>query len=373
MENLDYRATTILYVDDERMACKYFASAVGTDYEVLTALSADAAIDIVSDPKNRVGVLVTDYRMPGRDGGDLLRQIENEYPHIVRILVTAYVDKSVLMETINSGEIFQILEKPLGLMEIRRVLRLATALARERSMRQQKLLAVDETLSFLVHELKAPLASIIDFTKVATQDGTADQDNVYSNKEFGNAMLSICNNASYCLSVLSHFVGSIRNANPGSGPTLDRPATSANQLVMSLLDTYPLSSGERSIIRTDIREDFAISVLPNCVSLVLSSLLSNALRAVQGCPDPTVCFTVQVDDGHSQIRIGDNGSGMAQDELERLLQSPVNVPADNDANGWGIIFCRRIMQSFGGNIEIHSESGKGTTVVLNFPMKKVTA
>ena len=67
--------------------------------------------------------LVTDYRMPGRDGGDLLRQIEREYPHIVRILVTAYVDKSVLLETINSGEIFQILEKPLGLMEIRRVLR----------------------------------------------------------------------------------------------------------------------------------------------------------------------------------------------------------------------------------------------------------
>ena len=35
---LDYKATTILYVDDERMACKYFASAVGADYEVLTAL-----------------------------------------------------------------------------------------------------------------------------------------------------------------------------------------------------------------------------------------------------------------------------------------------------------------------------------------------
>ncbi len=366
MDDLDYKATTILYVDDERMACKYFASAVGTDYEVLTALSADAAIDIVSDPKNRVGVLVTDYRMPGRDGGDLLRQIEREYPHIVRILVTAYVDKSVLLETINSGEIFQILEKPLGLMEIRRVLRMASALARERSMRQQKLLAIDETLAFLAHELNAPLASIVDFATGASRP--ARTSDARREDELSSAMLSICNNASYCLSVLSTFVSSIRHANPSMG---ERVGVSACQLLVSLLDTYPLSSNERALIQTDIREDFAVTVLPNCVSLVLSSLLSNALRELQGRFAPALCFTVLVD-GHPQIRIADNGPGMSQEMLDRLLLDPVNMASDSDANGWGIIFCKRIMQSFGGSIEVESAPDKGTTVILNFPMKKIT-
>ncbi len=367
MDDLDYKATTILYVDDERMACKYFASAVGTDYEVLTALGADAAIDIVADPKNRVGVLVTDYRMPGRDGGDLLRQIEREYPHIVRILVTAYVDKSVLLETINSGEIFQILEKPLGLMEIRRVLRLATALARERSMRQQKLLAIDETLAFLAHELNAPLASIMDFAQDASRL-TAEATN-RGGDELSSAMLSICNNASYCLSVLSTFVSSIRHANPNAAG--DRAVTSACQLIASLLDTYPLTSTERGLIQTDIREDFGVTVLPNCISLVLSSLLSNALRALQGRFAPMLCFTVLVD-GNPQIRISDNGQGIAPEVLDRLLLESHGTDAENDATGWGIIFCKRIMMSFGGGIDIESEVDKGTTVILNFPMKKVT-
>ncbi len=366
MDDLDYKATTILYVDDERMACKYFASAVGTDYEVLTALSADAAIDIVSDPKNRVGVLVTDYRMPGRDGGDLLRQIEREYPHIVRILVTAYVDKSVLLETINSGEIFQILEKPLGLMEIRRVLRMASALARERSMRQQKLLAIDETLAFLAHELNAPLASIVDFATGASRSGKNNE--ARREDDHSSAMLSICNNASYCLSVLSTFVSSIRHANPSMG---ERVGVSACQLLVSLLDTYPLTSNERALIQTDIREDFAVTVLPNCVSLVLSSLLSNALRELQGRVAPALCFTILVD-GHPQIRISDNGPGISHEMLDRLLLDPVNMAPDSDANGWGIIFCKRIMQSFGGSIEVESEPDKGTTVILNFPMKKIT-
>lgn len=366
MDDLDYKATTILYVDDERMACKYFASAVGTDYEVLTALSADAAIDIVSDPKNRVGVLVTDYRMPGRDGGDLLRQIERDYPHIVRILVTAYVDKSVLLETINSGEIFQILEKPLGLMEIRRVLRMASALARERSMRQQKLLAIDETLAFLAHELNAPLASIVDFATGASRPGKNNE--TRREDELSSAMLSICNNASYCLSVLSTFVSSIRHANPSMG---ERVGVSACQLLVSLLDTYPLTSNERALIQTDIREDFAVTVLPNCVSLVLSSLLSNALRELQGRNAPALCFTVLVD-GHPQIRISDNGPGISHEMLDRLLLDPVNMASDSDANGWGIIFCKRIMQSFGGSIEVESAPDKGTTVILNFPMKKIT-
>ena len=63
---------TILYVDDEEMACKYFARAVGSEYEVLSAISADDAVGILRAHHARISVLVTDFRMPGRDGGDLL-------------------------------------------------------------------------------------------------------------------------------------------------------------------------------------------------------------------------------------------------------------------------------------------------------------
>lgn len=364
MDELEHKAITILYVDDERMACKYFASAVGTDYEVLTALSADAALEILADPHNRVGVLVTDYRMPGRDGGDLLRQVEREYPHIVRILVTAYVDKSVLLETINSGEIFQILEKPLGLMEIRRVLRMASSLARERSSKQQKLMAIDETLAFLAHELNAPLATIghvaDDLLVIANR-----QDRNLSRNDVGNSATSIANNAHYCLSVLNTFVASIRNS---ASPTGENSGTTAQQLIASLLATYPLSITERGLIKVEVEHDFLIRSMPNCVSLVLSSLLSNALHALVDRPDAKITFAVAVQ-SQPHILISDNGVGMTHDALQRLLNDPTAPNADSQSStGWGMIFCKRVMQSFGGAIVIQSEPNRGTTVTLNFPI-----
>lgn len=117
---------TVVYVDDEELARKYFARSAGSDYEVLLAVGADEAMSILRREGARVAIMVTDFRMPGRHGGDLLRQVSQEYPHIVRILVTAYADKDALLEAVNSGEVFRILEKPLGVRKVREVLASAT-------------------------------------------------------------------------------------------------------------------------------------------------------------------------------------------------------------------------------------------------------
>uniref|UniRef100_UPI0038B8DBDE response regulator n=1 Tax=Paraburkholderia sediminicola TaxID=458836 RepID=UPI0038B8DBDE len=117
---------TVVYVDDEELARKYFARSAGSDYEVLLADGAEEAMSILRREGARVAILVTDFRMPGRHGGDLLRQVSQEYPHIVRILVTAYADKDAL-EAVNSNKVFRILEKPLGIRTVREVLASAAA------------------------------------------------------------------------------------------------------------------------------------------------------------------------------------------------------------------------------------------------------
>jgi two-component system, response regulator PhcR len=126
MSEIQQAQQTVVYVDDEELARKYFARAAGSDYEVLLADGADEAMTILRREGARVAILVTDFRMPGRHGGDLLRQVSQEYPHIVRILVTAYADKDALNEANNSGEVFRILEKPLGVGKVRAVLASAT-------------------------------------------------------------------------------------------------------------------------------------------------------------------------------------------------------------------------------------------------------
>lgn len=364
INNLVHGTVTILYVDDEEMARKYFGRSVGADYEVLTAADADAAIRILQD--KQVGILVTDYRMPERDGGDLLRQVEREFPHVVRILVTAYADREVLLDTVNSGDIFRILEKPLDVGEVRDTLRLACALSSERRAKQQRLMAIDETLAFLAHELNTPLAAIINFAR-GVQNRAADQNiSPWQQAEIGKAALAMDDNARYCLSLLSSFVESVKGTGALATPCGN---STAQQMISSLLDTYPLLPAQRALIRVDVRDDFPIAALPNCVALVLSSILSNALRAIQDRSAPEICFTV-LTEGNPQIRITDNGAGIPPGIMERLLMDPVTTHADTAGQGWGLIFCKRIMQSFGGAILIHSATGKHTTVTLNFPAVK---
>lgn len=87
---------TILYVDDEQQACKWFARMVSASYNVLTANSVEEAKAVLRDMHDRIGVVLTDFRMPGGDGTELLRFIDAEYSDIAAILVTAYADKDLL-------------------------------------------------------------------------------------------------------------------------------------------------------------------------------------------------------------------------------------------------------------------------------------
>ncbi len=151
---------SILFVDDDEMSRNHFARAVRDDYRVHLAHGADEAMALLQELGPEIAVLVTDFRMPGRDGGHLLREVAQAYPQIVRILVTAYADKDMLLQTFNTGDLFRIIEKPLRMESVREVLKQAVARYVERETRQQRLLAMDETLAFLAHELNTPLAAI---------------------------------------------------------------------------------------------------------------------------------------------------------------------------------------------------------------------
>lgn len=357
---------TVLYVDDEAMARKYFERTFGEQYAVLTAADANAAIEIVKDQDHRVDIVVSDYRMPGRSGGDLLRQIAGEFPGIIRILVTAYADREVLLDTVNTGEVFRILEKPLDYDALGQALRLAGELLRTRNTRLQRLQAIDEALSFLAHELNTPLAAIVNFSR-GMQDRLAAPDILpHQQAEIRKASMSVGDNARYCMSLLSSFVEAVRNAE--AGPSLG-PVVSASELVQSFLDSYPLTPAQRGMIRSELAGDFMISALPNGVSLVLSSLLANSLRALKDHPAPAITLSVS-GGSHPYIRISDNGPGIPPTVQERLTVDPITTHSESGGTGWGLIFCKRLMQAFGGNVIIHSEPGKLTTITLNFPPRR---
>lgn len=130
---------TILYVDDEANALKYFQRAIAPLANVLTATSVEEGKRILDEQAEHIAVLVSDQRMPGAYGNELLSYCWDRHPHIVRILTTAYSELEHTVEAVNQGQIHRYIQKPWDIAALRMELKQALELARLRNEHAQLL------------------------------------------------------------------------------------------------------------------------------------------------------------------------------------------------------------------------------------------
>jgi two-component system response regulator PhcR len=375
-QDASHEARAVLFVDDEPQACKWFTRTFGEEFTVFTAESADAALALLRERGNEVAVLVTDYRMPGRDGMDLLKTVRRDFRHLVRLLATAYAAKDVAIAAVNEGQVLRILEKPLDNTSTAEALREALAVHRsratERALNESRVATMRETLGFLAHELNTPLATVRGYMSAVVArhqpaPAGAPAGLVQFAESYPGEVLAALDNAErralYCQSLVSTFVQSARDAYPGAAPH----AVSAVGVVKALLDEFPFEDDESAWVSMHVTQDFSLPGRRDLLYLVLCTLTKNALLALRNRPGPGLRVEVGPElPGRPSIRFVDNGLGIAPDVLARLMREPVTTRADAGGNGMGLMFCNRVMQSIGGAIEIRSELGQGASVSLYF-------
>jgi len=102
---------TILFVDDEnKVLMSLRRGLLDEPYNILLAQSGKEALEILRE--NEVHVIVTDMRMPEMGGLELLRIAKKQYPHIVRMVLSGYMQVTTLLTAINQGEVFKFIPKP---------------------------------------------------------------------------------------------------------------------------------------------------------------------------------------------------------------------------------------------------------------------
>ena len=160
---LDYREYPILFVDDEVENTRIFELTFRRDYNIRVARSGEEALQVLT--ANPAAVVLSDHRMDGMSGVELLGKIREVDPKTVRILVTAYGDASTLGEAINNGWIYRYLPKPWTPDEMRLVIRNAIehyALDREREQLLYELEILNRTSKLLTRELELiPLLDLL--------------------------------------------------------------------------------------------------------------------------------------------------------------------------------------------------------------------
>jgi DNA-binding NtrC family response regulator len=109
---------TLLLVDDEPNVLNALIRVLRRDgYRILVATCGDEALAILA--REDVQVVISDQRMPGMSGMELLGKVRETHPEIVRILLSGDADFRAVREAVSQGTIYQFFAKPWNDEELR--------------------------------------------------------------------------------------------------------------------------------------------------------------------------------------------------------------------------------------------------------------
>lgn len=102
---------TLLVVDDEPNVLKAVKRLLfETEYRILTAESGEEGL--IKFSEHDIDLVISDYRMPGMNGVEFLRQVKEAHPETVRLILSGYADVSAVVEAINDGQVYKFIAKP---------------------------------------------------------------------------------------------------------------------------------------------------------------------------------------------------------------------------------------------------------------------
>ncbi len=137
---------TLLFVDDEEGVLNALRRIfMDENYIILTANSADKALHILEE--KQVHLLVTDHRMPGMTGAELLKVVRERWPETIRIMLTGYADVNSIMGAVKEGAVYKFITKPWNDEDLRLTVSLA--------LQQYLLMHENRHLKELAHQQQA--------------------------------------------------------------------------------------------------------------------------------------------------------------------------------------------------------------------------
>jgi response regulator RpfG family c-di-GMP phosphodiesterase len=133
----------LLFVDDEESILTTMRIMFRRQYDVLLASNGVQALELLR--QHDVDVIVSDQRMPGMVGVEVLREARKIRPRSMRILLTGYSDFSAILGSINDGEIYRFVHKPWSNADLQGMIGEAVEASRKLSGEQLRLLGDSES------------------------------------------------------------------------------------------------------------------------------------------------------------------------------------------------------------------------------------
>jgi signal transduction histidine kinase len=386
---MDLKEHLILFVDDEPSNRIVFEQGFGKKFRVRCVDSGEAALEVLKTEE--IAVLVTDQRMPGMSGEELLGRFMVSSPDTLRIVVTAYSDIDPILHAVNNGLVVRYIVKPWTRSELEEILAWAVEtyeLGRTNGAIQLRLLGTERLLALgllsgaMIHDLNQPLASLVinveELAELAPlmpalAELTAQCHNPAHRaglqrlaRELPDLTREIADRVRFMRGLVDSLRQFQRRESPARDPERADPVSVVKMAMSMCRSTEPEA-------RVDAVYDGpadlpAVSTGPTELLQILINLIRNAQQAVAGAARRGIVVQAAHDDGGVRFAVTDEGPGMSEEVLAKA-GTPFFTTRDA-GTGLGIAQCRRLVGRAGGSFRIDSARGRGTTVTFTIPLAK---
>lgn len=381
----------ILYVDDEHANRVVFEISFGKQFSVRCVSSAEEALAAIA--QGPVAVVITDQRMVGMSGDELLRKVKEISPDTVRMILTAYSDLEPILRAVNEGLVARYVIKPWDRTDLEEMLRwslAAYAAGRQNSalqlrlMQTERLRTLGEVSAAVLHDLNQPVMAVSmsaeqlhELSRIApTLYRLAAGDMSPLNAEeratlrqLGEDIHELASSLATCATFMSDLMKQMKQFQrhdtipPASGDVAPLPAI---KLALTMCRGGSMSSGSKLVYEgpSDLPRIRATST---DLIQIFVNLVRNAQQALEehGLAHGTIVVRSVVDTGRLTFSVSDDGPGIPSEVLAKL-GTPFYTTREA-GTGLGVAQVKRLVGRLGGELSIDSTIGKGTTATFTLP------
>ncbi len=353
---------TVLIVDDEPLTLDVVEGFLALEgYELAFANNGTEALNYVK--KQEPDIILLDVMMPDIDGFTVCRRLKanDKWRYIPVILITALSKENLGLGVEAGADDF--LQKPINGVELRIRVRSMLRIKKQYDELQTHLLVRENMAQMIVHNIRIPLTSIIEYSNLLHLRNTLSTRDL---EDVDKIKLKAQGLNSFLDDML--IVAKMEDNNE---LILNRSRVDINQLIKQVTDNQDITLLKRlPIIKNLPSESPHIFLDETLFQRVLDHLISNALKFSPAHSTVTVRveYLAQKDGLDSEqakirIQILDQGPGIKKEDQDTIF----NKLAQHDTaqTGLGLIFCKMVVEAHGGRIFIENNEHRGSIFTID--------
>ncbi len=349
----------VLVVDDDEQVRQGFERALaGYGFRVTLAASGEEGLTLAH--ATRPEVILLDVMMPGLTGFEVCRALKDdaETRAIPVVLVTALAGVETLREGYDAGA-EEFVTKPVRGLELRARLRAMARIHRQHAELARLMRLQEDLAHMLVHDLRGPLTSIAGYTSLLSERRDIPA-------VVGPELAAIRNQVGRAERLLTDLLLTAKLDQGRLQP--QRTHSDMARLARDAVDAAQAAAHLRDVtLELEVREPVDVSVDESLVIRVLDNLVSNALKFSPRGGRVRVSATPRSGDYTSELRVSDQGPGIAPEYREMVFDKFGVVEVREKAGlqlGLGLAFCKLAVEAHGGRIWVAPAEPRGSTFVM---------